>query len=130
MSIDANGNPAFPYMLSKQYYGTPNAGNAATVPVGAIEVFDGGPMTKEVLESPSVHPVTGTVTLTWSSVEGGTYQLEASDTLEPDSWMTVGDPVRATPNATRTTSFDPGAALSTPRRFYKIWRTSLDPYDP
>jgi len=130
VSIDANGNPAFPYMLGKQYYGTPNAGNAATVPVSAVELFNGGPMTKEVLESPSVHPVTGTVTLTWSSVEGGTYQLEASDTLEPDSWVPVGDPVRATPNTTRTTSIDPGAPLSLPRRFYQIWRTSLDPYDP
>lgn len=130
VTIDASGNTAFPHMLGKQYYGTPNAGNATTVPAGATEIFNGGPNTKETMGRPLVNPVSGTVTLTWSSVEGGTYKVEASDTLASNSWLTLNSAVTATPNATRTTNTEPGAALSHSNRFFRLSRTSLAPYDP
>ncbi|MFM1770856.1 MAG: hypothetical protein RJA22_3385 [Verrucomicrobiota bacterium] len=77
-----------------------------------------------------MHPGSGTVTLSWSSVEGGTYRVEASDTPASNSWVTVSAAVTATPNATRTTNTEAGAALIHARRFYRVSRTSLAPYDP
>jgi hypothetical protein len=130
VTIDTNGNPAFPYMLGKQYFGTPNAANGATVPAGAVELFNGGPNTRESMSLLSVQPASGTVTIAWTSVEGGTYKVEASPTLASNSWVTVNAAVAATPNATRTTNTDAGAALAHPQRFYRVSRTSLAPYDP
>ena len=39
VSIDASGNPAFPYMLGKQFYGVQNGANNATVPGTATRPF-------------------------------------------------------------------------------------------
>jgi len=38
VTIDADGKPAFPYILGRQYYGTLNGGNAQNVPAAAEDV--------------------------------------------------------------------------------------------
>jgi YHYH protein len=131
VTIDATGNTAFPHMLGKQYYGTPNAGTAPTVPGTAAELFNGGPNTNDSWRGgPGVNPVSGNVTLTWSSVEGGTYQVEASGNLS--TWTPVATGVSATANSTQTSVTENAAALPTnnTKRFYKVTRTAVAPYDP
>ncbi len=128
VTIDASGNTAFPHMLGKQYYGTPNAGNAATIPTNAVELFNGGPNTCEVLRSPAVNAGNGNVTLTWSSVEGGTYKLEASNDLK--SWSTLSAALPAAANAAQTAATETGGATGKPRRFYRVTRTGTATYDP
>ena len=44
-------------------------------------LYTGGPKTQETMNSPAFDLAMGNVTLTWTSVEGGTYLLEASNDL-------------------------------------------------
>ena len=129
VSIDAAGGTAFPHMLGKQYYGTPNAGNAPTVPTAAVQLFNGGPNTQESMDAPAVNAASGDVTLTWSSVEGGTYKVEASNSLS-GTWTTLNPAKPASAGATKTVTTENGAALASPKRFYRVTRTGLAPYDP
>ncbi len=127
-AIDSSGNTVFPHLLGKQYYGTSNAGNATTVPGTAVELFNGGPNTKETSQAPVVNKSNGDVTLVWSSVEGGTYKVEASNNLL--SWTTINASKPADANSTKTVYKESGVALSPSKRFYRITRLSLAPYDP
>lgn len=134
VSIDASGAPAFPYMLGKQYYGTKTGtAQAVTVPsTGVTELFNaGGTNLQEVMSSPTVNPATGDVTITWSSVEGGSYQVEASNDLA--TWTTLSASVPAASNAvlpaptsvtTKTSVIETGAAIqpANPKRFYRVKR--------
>lgn len=131
VTIDASGNTAFPHMLSKQYYGTQNAASNATIPVGATLLFNGGPNSSESFKGgPAITPASGNVTLTWSSVEGGTYQVEASTNLS--TWTPVATGVSAELNSTQTSFTENAAALpaNNTKRFYKVIRTATAAYDP
>jgi hypothetical protein len=72
----------------------------------------------------------GNVTLTWSSVEGGTYQVEASTNLS--TWTPVATGVSAELNSTQTSFTENAAALpaNNTKRFYKVIRTATAAYDP
>ncbi len=139
VSVDASGNPAFPYMLGKQYYGTKNGGTSTGMPpfsvppTGVTDFFNaGGTSLAETWNgSPAVNTGTGDVTLTWSSVEGGTYKVEATTDLK--TWTTLNASVSASANTTlpapakviTTTSIvESGAALpaTNTQRFYKVTR--------
>ena len=128
VAIDGTGNTAFPHMLGKQYYGTPNAGNATTVPANAVEMFNGGPNTQPAVLAPTVDPASDTVTLTWSSVDGGTYKVEASSNLQ--SWTTLNPAIPAAPGTTSTPFTESISTQTHPKRFYKVTRTGLATFDP
>ena len=72
----------------------------------------------------------GVVTLTWNSLEGGGYKLEASTNLT--SWSIIAPGVPAASNATQTSSTDTGTALpaGSTMRFYRVSRTGLATFDP
>jgi hypothetical protein len=88
--------------------------------------FSGGPNITEEIEPPTVSANGNDVTLTWSSVEGGTYRLEATNDLA--TYSTVTTKAAAT-NATITSAAESGAAGANPKRFYRITRTALASYD-
>ena len=130
---NAAGSPVFPYMLGKQYYGTKTGTNMnVVVPAGVTEDFSGGLNTVEKwINSPAVNAGTGDVTLRWSSVEGGTYKVEASNDLV--GWSTLAAALPAPANTilpapanviTQTTYTDLGAALpaNNSRRAYRATR--------
>lgn len=132
---DAAGNPAFPYMLGKQYYGTKTGTNQnVTVPAsGVTEYFNGGGtnLAESWSGSPAVSAGTGDVTLTWSTVEGGTYKIEASNNLS--TWATLNAAFPAAANTTlpapvnvitKTSAVETGAALpaNNTKRFYRVTR--------
>jgi hypothetical protein len=134
VTIDASGNPAFPYMLGKQYYGIRNgtAQNVTVPGTGVTEYFNGGGtnLVETWTGSPALSPGTGDVTITWSSVEGGTYKVEASSDLS--AWTTLSPSVPAPVNTilpappdviTETSVTDPAAvSASSGKRFYKVTR--------
>lgn len=132
VTIDANGLPAFPYMLGKQYYGTRSGTSMnVTVPTtGVTELFNsGGLNAKEVMSAPTVNSSTGNVTLTWSSVEGGTYRVEASTNLQ--TWTTLSSALPAAVNTilpapanvvTQTSFIDVASSPSNSKRFYRVKR--------
>lgn len=131
--IDANGAPAFPYSIGRYWYGNNTGGR---VPNGNITetvttLFTGGPAIGETWRgSPAVNAATGVVTLTWNSLEGGGYKLEASTNLT--SWSIIAPGVPAASNATQTSSTDTGTALpaGSTMRFYRVSRTGLATFDP
>jgi hypothetical protein len=131
VTIDASGNTVFPHMLGKQYYGTQNATSGATIPGTAMLLFNGGPNTVEGFKGgPAIAPGSGNVTLTWSSVEGGTYQVEASSDL--NAWTPIATSVPAAASGTQTSLTENASAMpaNTTKRFYKVKRTSTAAYDP
>ncbi len=131
---DATGKPAFPYMLGKQYYGNKTGTNQnVTVPsTGVTELFNGGTSIAESWSgSPAVDASTGNVTLTWNSLEGGTYKVEASTNLS--TWTTLNASMPAPANTTlpapvqvitQTSITETGAALpaNNTKRFYRVNR--------
>jgi hypothetical protein len=87
--------------------------------------FKGATNVHEVLGTPAINATSGNVTLSWSAVEGGTYQVIASTNLS--TWTTLTPTVTATNNAAST--IETGAATSNPRRFYRVNRSSLATFD-
>jgi hypothetical protein len=132
---DASGTPAFPYMLGKQYYGVKNGtAQGVTVPTsGVTDYFNaGGTSLVETWSAvPAITSGTGDVTLTWSSVEGGTYTVQA--TTDYSTWTTLNAAVPASANTvlpapatviTQTSVTDSAAALpaNNTKRFYRVKR--------
>ena len=135
VSIDAAGNPAFPYMLGKQYYGVRN-GTAQGVTVPGTEVTEqfnagGTSLVEKWSGSPTANTSTGDITLTWSSVEGGTYKVEATNNFT--TWTTLAAALPGADNTVlpapatvirQTSVTDSAAALpaNNTKRFYRVTR--------
>ncbi len=120
VSISSNGTPVFPYNIGRGYYGTPSGGAVSAITETVVTNFLGGTNLSATLSSPSIG--SGKVTLTWSAVEGGTYQVEATTNLT--SWSVLANGV--TPNQTsggytNVTSLD--------KRFYRVGRSSSASFD-
>ena len=123
-TITATGTPTFPYTTGRQFYGDPTGGAVTTISEPVSTAVLAGP-----LKSDKDHVVgiqSGNVTLTWSGVEGGTYQVQASSDLA--TWTAL------TPNVTASGDDSVGivetaAASTNPRRFYRTTRVSLATYD-
>ena len=128
VAISATGSSLYPYNVGKQYYGSPTAAAVTTLAETVTTAFQGGPDTQEVAAIDSVNLATGNVGLIWSSVEGGTYKVEASTALAV--WSTLSASTAAASNATSTLYVENGAALTNPTRFYRTTRTALATYDP
>ena len=137
-TVDSNGVPAFPYVIGPQYYGVKTGGDyGATATVGFTNVetpnvtnYLGGPNAALLLQSPQ--PAGGTVTLTWSSAEGGHYNAEVSTNLT--AWTTNAVNVSAvnllTNSVTSQTSLATNLFGGSSRVFFRVVQTSLDTYAP
>ncbi len=119
--ISANGNPAYPYNIGRQYYGTSTAGAVTTITETVVTNFIGGPKLSPSLNKPSVN--NGTVTLTWSAIEGGTYRVESSTNLT--TWTTNITGIAAVLNTGSNT-----IASADSKKFYRVAMTALATYDP
>ena len=124
MSIESDGTPKFPYNVGRWFYGNPTGSTVTSITETVTIHFKGGP---DKVESWAGQPaaISGSdVTLSWNSVEGGTYAVEATGNMT--TWTTLGSPLTATGET--STVVDTGAAANT-RRFYKVTRNSLAGYD-
>jgi hypothetical protein len=121
--ISSSGNPVFPYNVSVQYYGDPSLGGPVqTITENVTTNFAGGPDAPLTVDRPNGSG--GTVTLTWSAAEGGSYTVEATDDLKNPSWSSVGGSVAPTMNRGSITDT---SGVST--RFYRVSRTALAAHD-
>ena len=129
VTILADGTPWYPYNVGRWFYGSPAGGLTTTAVMNADTpltlYFKGATNVHEVLGTPAINATSGNVTLSWSAVEGGTYQVIASTNLS--TWTTLTPTVTATNNAAST--IETGAATSNPRRFYRVNRSSLATFD-
>ena len=123
-SLNADGTPAFPYNIGRQFYGNPTGGTS-TITETVTTQFQGGPNKVSTwTAAPAV--ASGNVTLAWSAVEGGTYQVAATSDL-----ATTVTPLTPTVTATddAATAVETGGATSNTQRFYKVTRTTLATFD-
>ena len=121
VSISSNGAPAFPYNIGRCYYGSATGGSVAGIAETVVTNFVGGPNGAFALSAPARQ--NSTVTLTWSSVDGGTYQVES--TADLSSWTTNITAVTSQGISTQT-NLNSGASAT----FYRVARTALATYDP
>ncbi len=94
-TINADGSPAYPFAVGRQYYGSP-AGGLTT----AAAMNTDTPLTRHFTGGPNL-PLTvtgatsdnGTITLVWDAVEGGTYSVDAS--TDGSAWTGIADGLTA-----------------------------------
>ena len=120
VSIAADGTPTFPYNIGRSFYGNPLGAAVTTVTETVVTNFVGGAESALKIGTPSV--AGGEVTLVWSAVEGGTYQIESTPDLK--AW---------TPNATGIAAVgDIGSkavAGTAAPDFFRVTRTALADHD-
>ena len=119
-TISTDGTPVFPYNIGRNFYGTPNGGSVNAIPGNASLSFVGGPSAQH--QATEVSKNGGVVTLTWTTVEGGSYQLENSTDLE--TWTEEGAEIVADATSNSTVSRAGNTA-----RFYRLKRTGIAAYD-
>jgi YHYH protein len=121
VSISSNGAPTFPYNIGRAYYGSATGGNVAGIGETVVTNFVGGSGGAFSLSTPSKQGAT--VTLTWSSVEGGSYRVESTTDL--NNWTTNATNIVSQGINTRTNLNSAASAT-----FYRVARTELAAYDP
>jgi len=122
VSITSTGSPAFPYNIGRAFYGNPTGSSVASISETVVTNFVGGSSSQLKLQSPAIQSGSGDVTLTWSSVEGGTYVV--STTSDFQTWNTnIESSITATGIVAK--AIDSAAAINYPKRFYRVTRTSL-----
>jgi len=122
VSISSNGAPTFPYNIGRAFNGSPAGGAVTALAETVVTNFVGGPNLPIRLSRPTVNAGNGTVTLVWSSAEGGSYQVASSDALPV--WTTNAANIAG---QGATTQFTTNASASA--HFYRIMRTALAGYD-
>ncbi len=122
VSISSNGTPVYPYNIGAGYYGNPTGGSVSSLTETVVTNYLGGPNAALQLSAPIVN-TNNTVTLVWSAVEGGTYQIEASTNLT--RWTNKAANITAQGSTAQT-----GFSGNGQREFYKAVMTNLASYDP
>jgi hypothetical protein len=122
VSINAAGAPAFPYNIGRAFYGVPTGGSVSSISEAVTTNFVGGSSSALKLQAPARQAGSGNVTLTWSSVEGGTYQMNATSDFQ--TWSTNTIPL-ITATGVVTSATEPQAAQTNASRFYRVARTAL-----
>ncbi len=135
-TIKADGTSYYPYMTGRLYYGNPTGGSTTTTVMSAdgatTQVLAGANAAVNV-STPTVSG--GTVTLTWSSVEGGTYSVDASPnqstwTNEKTGLSPTNVPAAPTAgNQSVTTTNSYTTLASSGIEYARVNRTALATYD-
>ncbi len=121
VSIDARGTPVFPYNIGRAFHGDPTGGSGTGLPEKVVTNFIGGP-DAPAISTPVAKVTNNSVTLVWSSVEGGSYQVESS--ADAANWTDTAK-VESQGLATKTT-----LPATSDRESYRVVRTALAQYDP
>jgi hypothetical protein len=120
VSISSNGTPTFPYNIGRAFYGSPTGSAVASLTESVTTNFVGGANTPFKLSAPAVG--NASVTLTWSAVEGGAYQVEATPNLS--GWTVLATNVSPNQNAGSCTN-----VATDGQKLFRVARTALANYD-
>ena len=125
ITIEADGTPVFPYSLSIEYYGNPTGSTLNNITETVTTRFEGGPEKDEKNETITTN--NDDLTLTWSTIEGGTYKVQSSTTLADGSWIDEQSDVEPDTNML---SFTAANILSSEdKKFFRLKRTELANFD-
>lgn len=86
VAVDSSGVPLFPYDIARGYYGSPIGGNVVAITESVTTNFLGYTNLASTMNSPTAK--NGTVTLSWSALEGGSYEVLATTNLSK-SWTAL-----------------------------------------
>ncbi|HUA64825.1 MAG TPA: YHYH protein [Alphaproteobacteria bacterium] len=121
VAINSNGIPVFPYDIGRGFYGSPIGGGVSTISETVATNFLGYTNLSSELEPPTVK--TGSITLTWSALEGGSYEVQSTTNLGNASWTTLASSVSPYEITGAYTN-----QASSSRNFYRVGRTAIAPY--
>lgn len=121
VAISSNGTPVFPYDIGRGFYGSPTGGTVNSIVETVQTNFLGETNLPSVISPPAYNA--GTVTLTWSALEGGSYQVDTSTNLT--QWSVLQAGVAAVEN--NGSAVDAGATPAA--KYYKVARTALAAFD-
>ena len=96
------------------FYGTTSsggAGNVGTIFRLGVVLSAGAPVIQSVTQAG------GKLTLTWSSVQGHTYQLQTKTALTQTGWTAL---LSVAATSSTTTASDTNTIASAPQRFYRV----------
>ncbi len=127
LAITSTGTPTYPYTTGREFYGSPTAGTVTSITETVTTSFTGGPNAEIKATSIGRDSGTGAVTITWSSVDGGTYKVEATNDLT-STWSSLQSSVASggiSSSYTESAASQAGAL----KRFYRMSRTTLATYD-
>jgi len=120
LTIETDGTPKFPNLVGRYFYGSPTGGNVTTITETVTEYIrasQAAPISVSALNA------AGSVTLTWTSVEGATYRIETSpDTV---TWTALAGATAVTSAGGDTT----GLSTATVAANYRVTLTALATYD-
>jgi hypothetical protein len=129
-TIKADGSPTYPYFTGRWYFDSPTGGSTTTSVMNSDTpltlYFKGATNLQEVLSAPAVNNTSGNVTLVWSALEGGTYQVNVSTNLT--TW-TTNTALTTTATNNSVSEIETGAATANAARFYRVARTSVATFD-
>jgi hypothetical protein len=92
-----------------------------------IQYYKGATSTTETWSSNPVTVSGSTVTLSWNAVEGGTYLVSSTTDLSNSTWPTLSENMTLDGNV--GTIKETGGTTAIPKKFYKLTRTGMAPYD-
>jgi hypothetical protein len=121
VAVNSNGTPAFPCDIGRGFYGSPIGAEVTTISEPVATNFLGYTNLTSTLNSPTVK--SGTVTLIWSALEGGTYEVQSTTNPAEPSWTTLA----ATVSPDEITGGYTNVTAAT-QNFYRIGRTTVAPY--
>ena len=120
VSISSNGTPTFPYNIGRGFYSSPTGGDVTVLSEAVTTNFVGGANSTLQLSAPTRS--NQTVTLAWSAVEGGTYQVQSSADLA--AWSTNASNVVPNVRSGAWSGSSPENA-----KFFRVARSGLANYD-
>ncbi|MEM7792551.1 MAG: sulfatase-like hydrolase/transferase, partial [Verrucomicrobiota bacterium] len=123
--IEENGTPVFPYNIARVYFGDPVGGPINEIPNTATTHFEGGPEAPLEMTEIDLDTSTEDVTLVWSAVEGGSYQVQQSDLSE--EWQDLGPEVLS--NTIEMSVTDTDRLSTDDSRFYRVRYTGIADFD-
>ena len=131
--IAADGTPVYPYNIAPAYFGNPTGSAVSAVPENddltatLVTHFEGGPEKIEQVESIRIdNPESDQITLTWSAIEGGSYQISETSNLAND--FTPLDPEMLADSDTMSATHAPGGTRPD-KGFYQITRSAIAYFD-
>jgi len=126
--ITSNGTPTFPYNMPYYFYGNPTGGTVTNIAETVTTNFLGGTNMVSKMSSPT-YLAGGFVSLKWTGIDGGSYQIEGSTNLT--SWTSLAGGLAINTyntNGPGSTYLDNVGTLS--KRFYRAGRTAIAAFDP
>ncbi len=88
VTLDASGNPAFPYIIAGQYYGTASAASVTTVPSTATSYFANGTYTQAQVTTPILAAWTTANSTQFAKVVSGINPAAGASTTWPGTTPT------------------------------------------